>query len=147
MDKTPKPSKPLMIKHKKNPMKKLTLFLFVTLAITTLSSFTTKGDGHMTINTKTASDPTPIGYQLDDTYYYTFAADLGAGTPFPLTAIHVQRLIGGAVLPVSSFSGAVQLGSLARFFIVGTATVTFVDNGVTITKSLTGLLQGGLTLQ
>lgn len=88
---------------------------------------------------------TGVGYQdTDPVYYYTFWADLSGTSPYPLTAITVQRKIGGQVLTVESFSGSVVRSILGRYAISGTATVTFDDNGTIVTKSLTGLIQGGI---
>ena len=88
---------------------------------------------------------TGVGYQdTDPVYYYTFYADLTGTSPYPLTAITVQHKIGGDVLAVESFSGTVVRSVVGRYAINGTATVTFNDGGTIVTKSLTGLIQGGI---
>jgi hypothetical protein len=117
-------------------MKKFTLFLFVMFATITLSSFST--------NKAVIPPGTGVGYQLDADYYYTFFADLTTSSPYPLTYIEVQRLSTGEVLTGNSFSGTVLHSRFLMYTINGTATVSFYDNGVLVTKSLTGFIEGGI---
>lgn len=117
-------------------MKKIIFALFLAFAGTTLfSSF-------KAVEVNKPLSGTIVGYTLDASYYYTVVADLGTASPHPITTIQVSRLSDGAELTTLSASGAVTVGIHSA--ISGTATVTFVDNGVTVTKSLTGGLQGGI---
>jgi hypothetical protein len=115
-------------------MKRLSLsllFMMAILATTVFSSFKNVNE-------------TSVGYQQDATYNYYVLADLSGSSPFPITRIIVQRLIGGKEETVQSVSGAVTVGIHTSIF--GTATVVFtdVDTNQTITKTLTGALQGGI---
>lgn len=127
-------------------MKKLLASLCFTFSMFLIFSFKPVPPEKVVARNLIALPPgTGVGYQdTDPVYYYTFWADLSGASPYPLTAITVQRKIGGEVLAVQSFSGTVVRSVVGRYAINGTATVTFEDGGTIVTKSLTGLIQGGI---
>ncbi len=85
---------------------------------------------------------TPVGYQTDGEYVYTFFIDPSTSNPHPIAAITVVRY-DGLTLDVSHISGSVNVGF--NSIIAGTASVTFLDpNGNQVTVEFTGGLQGGV---
>jgi hypothetical protein len=136
---------PSILTHNHYAMKKLLASLIFSFSLFPLFSFQSAATGAVTTNLITVPPGTGIGYQdTDPVYYYTFYADLSQASPYPLTYIQVQRKIGGQILPLINFSGTVVRSVLGRYAINGTATVTFTDDGTTVTKDLTGLIQGGI---
>jgi len=126
-------------------MKALSMSLLFVLASFVFSSFKPLPAAHTTTHAKRAANGTIVGYQIDGTSYaFFFTADLSATSPYPITDISVDRLSNGDPLQVVSFSGNVVHAQFTNFSISGTATVTFIDNGVTVTKNLTGFIEGGI---
>lgn len=124
-------------------MKALSMSLLFVLASFVFSSFKPL-PAAMTTSTAKFADGTLVGYQIDGTSYaYFFSADLSATSPYPITQISVSRLSGES-LTVVGFSGSVVRAPFLHFNINGTATVTFIDNGTTVTKNLTGFIEGGI---
>ncbi|SDF99114.1 hypothetical protein [Chitinophaga filiformis] len=124
-------------------MKALSMSLLFVLASFVFSSFKPL-PAAMTTSTAKFADGTLVGYQIDGTSYaYFFSADLSASSPYPITQISVSRLSGES-LAVVGFSGSVVRAPFLHFNINGTATVTFIDNGTTVTKNLTGFIEGGI---
>lgn len=93
------------------------------------------------VSTVKPLDGVVVGFINDGTYNFTVSVDINTANPHPVTQVVVQRNSDSAVLSVSSFSGSVSTGH--QSIIVGTLTVTFTDNGTSITKNLTGALSGG----
>lgn len=125
-------------------MKALSMSLLFVLASFVFSSFKPL-PAAMTTSTAKFADGTPVGYQIDGTSYaYFISADLSATSPYPITQISVSRLSNGESLQVTGFSGSVVHAQFLHFSISGTATVTFVDNGTTVSKNLTGFIEGGI---
>ncbi|PSL29956.1 hypothetical protein [Chitinophaga ginsengisoli] len=125
-------------------MKALSMSLLFVLASFVFSSFKPLPAAMTTSTAKFAADGTLVGYQIDGTSYaYFFSADLSATSPYPITQISVSRLSGES-LTVVGFSGSVVRAPFLHFNINGTATVTFIDNGTTVTKNLTGFIEGGI---
>lgn len=126
-------------------MKALSMSLLFILASLVFSSFKPLPAAMTTSTAKLAADGTLVGYQIDGTSYaYFFSADLSATSPYPITQISVSRLSNGESLEVVGFSGSVVHAPFLHFNINGTATVTFIDNGTTVTKNLTGFIEGGI---
>ncbi|SHN77161.1 hypothetical protein [Chitinophaga sp. CF418] len=126
-------------------MKALSMSLLFVLASLVFSSFKPLPAAMTTSTAKPAADGTLVGYQIDGTSYaYFISADLSATSPYPITQISVSRLSNGESLQVAGFSGSVVHAQFTHYSISGTATVTFVDNGTTVTKNLTGFIEGGI---
>jgi hypothetical protein len=127
-------------------MKALSMSLLFVFASLVFSSFKPLPAASLTTSTaKPAVDGTLVGYQIDGTSYaYFISADLSTASPYPITQITVSRLSNGDPLQVVGFSGSVVHAQFTHFNISGTATVTFIDNGTTVTKNLTGFIEGGV---
>ncbi|MCF6405217.1 hypothetical protein L3C95_20100 [Chitinophaga filiformis] len=89
---------------------------------------------------------TEIGYQKDADYHYTFYINLGKEETISLAYIQVQSNATGEVLKLNSFKGFVAYWKGSQFTIRNEATVSFFDGDKLVSKTLKGVIEGGVKM-